>query len=63
MMTIILYNNWEIEAKKKMRIAMKDGRFQTVPRINKAQIKEIMALCAKADKAEALTNGVLYQFK
>ena len=58
MIQIILYNNWELEAEKK--IVVKGKR---VPQISKTNRREIMKLCAKAYHTTDLKMGTLYQIK
>lgn len=58
MIQIILYNNWMLEAEKK--IVVKGKR---VPQISKTNIREILKLCTKACKVEEMTMGTLYQIK
>ena len=57
MMQIILYDDWLTKANEKIRVGTK-----MIPRMSKTQIKELLRLCATADKAEFLSNGTLYKF-
>jgi hypothetical protein len=58
MMTLILYDDWLISAKKKIRV---DGKMR--PRMLKTQIKELLKLCVTAEKVTFLKYGTMYQFK
>ena len=58
MMQIIMYDGWLESASKKIRVGGKEKQ-----RMSKMQIKSLMQLCASAEKAEFLSNGVLYQIK